>query len=42
MKINETQIKKPKIEQIYDALIFAIKNEFERLGFEKVVIGLSG
>jgi len=42
MEINQTQIEKPKIEQIYDALIFAIKNEFERLGFKKVVIWLSG
>jgi len=42
MQINETQIEKSKIEQIYDALIFAIKNEFERLGFKKVVIWLSG
>ena len=42
MQINETQIEKTEIEQIYDAIIFAIKNEFERLGFKKVVIGLSG
>jgi len=33
---------KTEIEQIYDAIIFAIKNDFERLGFKKVVIGLSG
>jgi hypothetical protein len=38
MKINETEIEKSEIEQIYDALIFAIKNEFDRLGFKKVVI----
>ena len=33
---------KSEIEQIYDALIFAIKTEFKKLGFKKVVIWLSG
>jgi NAD+ synthase (glutamine-hydrolysing) len=32
----------PKIELIHDALIMGIKNYFEKLGFKKAILGLSG
>ncbi len=40
---NKTDKKKPsKTELIHDALIMGIKNYFQKLGFEKAILGLSG
>ena len=40
---KQTAIKMPtKIELIHDALVMGIRNYFEKLGFKKAILGLSG
>ncbi len=36
------QIKPPETQLIHDALVMGVKNYFQKLGFEKAIIGLSG
>ncbi len=42
-KVGEAKIdQRPKIERIHDAIVLGIRDYFEKLGFTKAVIGLSG
>jgi NAD+ synthase (glutamine-hydrolysing) len=42
-KLNiEKKVKPSEIELIHDALIMGVKNYFDKLGFKKAIIGLSG
>lgn len=41
-RINTPKVEPEKIALIYDALILGIRNYFEKLGFKKAILGLSG